>query len=77
MPLEYFTPQFEKVNVFCSPPGAGSTYYRTLGSADRAQKNVIQLWEDTGQEGGSWERGAYVRRRNQKSVDLYDQGSIT
>lgn len=48
MPLEYLTPPFEKVNVFCrSSPVARSTYCRTCDSAHHTAKNdVIQPRED-------------------------------
>lgn len=56
MPLECFTPRFEKGNVFCcSPPAARDPSWRPFESLDHSQ-----LWKDHGAGGRSWERGACV-----------------
>ena len=91
MPLEYLTPQFEKVNMFCrSPPVARSTYCRTSDRANDAWKNdVIQLWKDRGAGGRVVGEGSRGWRRIWEAhiwhcvlfpvgpVGLYVQGSRT
>lgn len=91
MSLEYLTPQFEKVNMFCrSPPVARSTYCRTFDGANDASKNdVMKQWKYCGVGGRIMGEGSLGCRRVREAhiwpcallpvgpVGLYVQGSRT